>query len=110
MLDAVSSSAERRKVQQIMAQLADYTLVKLPGSLVTEIQGVQPGVNLDSFVRQAVRACIAAGRRRKLQQQLVKDYDALAAMYAELSAELSDEVWLPTENAALLQTEKGLAA
>ena len=109
-LDAVSSPAERREVQQIMAQLADYTLVKLPGSLVTEIQGVQPGANLDSFVRQAVHAYIAAGRRRELQQQLVKDYDALAAMYSEVAAELSDEVWLPVENAALLQTEKGLAA
>jgi len=93
-----------------MARPADSTLVKLPGSLMTEIQGVQPDVNLDSFVRQAVRAYIAAARRRKLQQQLAKDYVALAAMYSELAAELADEVWLPVENAALLRTEQGIVA
>ena len=79
-LDAVSSPAERRKVQQIMAQLADYTLVKLPGSLVTEIQGVQPGANLDSFVppgRARLTSLRNGRRRRAVQQQLVKDYDAL---------------------------------
>jgi len=93
-----------------MAQLTDYTLVKIPGTLVTEIRDVQPNANLDRFVHQAVHAYIAAGRRRELQQQLVRDYDALAAMYAELSAELSDEAWLPAENTALLRTEKNLAA
>ncbi|MBM4456456.1 MAG: hypothetical protein FJ011_01620 [Chloroflexi bacterium] len=93
-----------------MPLLADYTLVKLPDSLVTEIQGVQPGVNLDSFVRQAVRAYITAARRRALQQKLAKDYDALAAMYSELADELADEVWLPAENAALLRTEQGIVA
>lgn len=90
-----------------MTQLADFTLVKLPGSLVTEIQGIQPGVNLDSFVREAVGAYIVADQRRRLQQQLAQEYDALAAMYSELADELADEVWLPAENAALLQTERG---
>ncbi|MBK6429974.1 MAG: hypothetical protein WAW03_21725 [Anaerolineae bacterium] len=93
-----------------MAQLTGYTLVKIPGALVTEIRSVQPDANLDSFIHQAVQAYITAGRRRQLPQQLARDYDALAAMYSELSAELSDEVWLPAENAALLQTEKNLAA
>jgi len=93
-----------------MSQLADYTLVKLPGSLVTEIQTAQPGANLERFVRQAVRAYITTTRRRKLQQQLARDYDALAAIYGELTDELADEIWLPAENAALLHTEKGMAA
>ena len=89
-----------------MEQLADYALIRLPGALVNEIQGVQPGVSLDSFVREAVRSYIATGQRRKLQKQLAQDYDDLAAMYAELA----DEAWLPAENAALLQTEKARAS
>lgn len=60
-----------------MTQLADYILIRLPGSLVTEIQSIQPDVNLDTFVRQAVRASIAAAYRRAQQPQLARDYDAL---------------------------------
>ncbi len=93
-----------------MEQLADYALIRLPGALVTEIQGAQPGVSVDSFVREAVRSYIAAGQQRRLQKQLAQDYDDLAAMYAELGDELADEVWLPAENAALLQTEKARAS
>ncbi len=77
---------------------------------MTEIQDVQPGVNLDSFVQQAVRAYITAVRPRALQQQLARDYDALAVMYSELADELADETWLPAENAALLRTEQSTVA
>ncbi len=89
-----------------MTQLADYILIRLPGSLATEIQSIQPDVNLDTFVRQAVRASIAAAHRRAQQPQLARDYDALAAMYSELANELADEAWLPAENAALLRVEQ----
>ncbi len=41
-----------------------------------------------------------------LHERVAQDYDALAAMYDELADELADEVWMPAENAALLQTEK----
>jgi hypothetical protein len=42
-----------------------------------------------------------------LQEQLARDYDDLAALYAELATELADEMWLPVENEALLHTERG---
>lgn len=92
-----------------MTHPANFTLVKLPSALVTEIQGIQPGINLDSFVREAVHTHIVTNQRRKLQKQLAQEYDDLAAMYSELADELADEVWLPAENAALLQIETGQA-
>jgi len=107
--DFVPPPVERKEEGSLMTQLADFTLVKLPGSLVTEIRALRPDANLDSLVREAVHTYIVADQRRRLQKQLAHDYDALAAMYAELADELADEVWLPAENAALLQTEKGPA-
>jgi hypothetical protein len=51
-----------------------------------------------------------AEKPRLLQEQLARDYEELALLYDELAAELTDEVWLPLENEALLRSEKDLGS
>ncbi|MBX7234636.1 MAG: hypothetical protein K1X65_09650 [Caldilineales bacterium] len=65
--------------------------------------------NNSAEVRQEYRG-IGYDEARAMPSHLVRDrlahdYDILASMYAELADELADEVWVPVENAALLQTE-----
>ena len=50
--------------------------------------------------------CFKAQIRHPFQEQLARDYDDLAALYAELATELADEVWLPVENEAMLHIER----
>ena len=88
-----------------MTPTSDSATVRLSGDVVAEIESVWTGTDLDSFVDQAVQAYVAALLRRKLQEQLARDYDELATFYPELAAELADEVWLSAENEALLRTE-----
>ena len=88
--------------------MAETITITLPEELTAEIKPLlrKSNVDLETFVHRAIQAYVAALRQRRIQEQLAHDYEALAAMYDELAAELADEVWLPLENEALLHTEK----
>ncbi len=87
-----------------MSTSSKTTIVRLPSNIVTEIEAVRADTTLESFVQEAVQAHLAVLRQQQTGQQLAKDYDELALMYPDLMADLADEVWLPLENEALLQT------
>jgi hypothetical protein len=90
----------------VMNETADSMVIKLPGDVVAEIETVRAGVDVEAFVHQAIHSYVESLLEEKLPQRLDRDYDELAAMYAELASDLADELWLPSENGALLQTEK----
>ncbi len=88
-----------------MSTPSKTTVVSLPSHIVAEIEAVRIDTSLESFVQEAIQAHVTMLRQQQADDQLAKDYDELALMYPDLMAELADEVWLPLENEALLQTD-----
>ena len=88
--------------------MAETIIIKLPEELEAELMPLlqQTHTSLNTFIYQAIRAYVTAQQNNQIREQLARDYDALAAMYDELAADLADEVWLPWENEALLRTEQ----
>jgi len=65
--------------------------------------------SIETIVNGAVAEYLRQRERRRMREQLVVQYDELAAMWDELAEDLADERWLPVENEALLQFERELA-
>lgn len=65
--------------------------------------------SIETIVNGAVAEYLRQWERRRMREQLVVQYDELAAMWDELAEDLADERWLPVENEALLQFERELA-
>ncbi len=89
-----------------MNETPNTVVVQIPSQLVAEIEAVATGTDLESFVFQAIQSYLEAVRRHQWLEQLAKDYDELATIYSELTDELTDEVWLPLENEALLTLDR----
>ena len=84
-----------------MSNISDVTLIRLPQHLVAEIEALGEGQSVERVVEQAVQTYVDIWHRQHQAVQLAQDYSDLASLYAELSHELADEVWLSCENEAL---------
>ena len=85
--------------------------VTLSPKAISELESVaaETHESIESLVNTAVAEYARLWKKRKAHEQLARQYEELAALWAELAGDLADEKWLPVENEALLQFEKRLA-
>ena len=64
--------------------------------------------SVELIVNAAIAEYLRLWKKRKLREQLAKQYDELAAMWNELAEDLAGEKWLALENEGLFKLEKTL--
>lgn len=57
--------------------------------------------SFETIVNDALAEYVRLWERRKMREQLARQYEELAAMWDELAEDLASEKWLPVENEAL---------
>ena len=117
-MDAMASQDFGAYVQAWRERLAKEERVKeaimssnvaLARRICEQAQGL-PEMSLVELERYVEFLRFRAGKSLTWQEQLVSDYDELAASYDEPAADLADEVWLPLEYEALLRAERQVPA
>lgn len=85
--------------------------VTLSAKIVSQLEPVaeESHESIEAIVNAAIGEYLRLWEKRKLREQLGRQYQELAAMWDELVEDLADEKWLPVENEALAQFEKTLA-
>ncbi len=84
---------DRYTIYQALAQLSD-----------DKLEDVFRFIRFLQFTEQSSYD-YEASSYQTLREKLATDYDILAASYAEIADELTDELWLAAENEALQHTE-----
>jgi hypothetical protein len=85
--------------------------VTLSSKVLAEIEPLQAETHesVELIVNAALSEYVRQWKKRKLREQLARQYDDLNAMWNELAEDVASEQWLAVENEALLKTEKTLA-
>lgn len=91
--------------------MSEMIKVTLSSQILSELEPIatETHKSVETIVNEAIVEYLRLWQKRKLRVQLAKEYEDLALMWNELIEDLADEKWLPIENEALLQFEKGLA-
>lgn len=91
--------------------MSEPVTVTLSPEILSDLEPVvaETRESIETIVNGAVAEYLRQWERRRMREQLVVQYDELAAMWDELAEDLADERWLPVENEALLQFERELA-
>ena len=90
--------------------MSESLTITLSSRVLSEIKPLQAETqeSIELIVNTAIEEYLRAWKKRKLREQLAKQYDELAAMWDELAEDLATERWLAVENEALVKFEKAL--
>jgi len=90
--------------------MSQTAVVSLSPKTISELEpiAIETHESIQAIVDVAVTEYLRQWKKRKLREQLSKQYQELAMMWNEFSEDLASEKWLPVENEALLKFEKSL--
>ena len=84
--------------------------ITLPPKVVAELEPIraESQESIELIVNAAIAEYLRLWKKRKLREQLAKQYAELAAMWNELAEDLAGEKWLAVETEVLFKLEKTL--
>jgi predicted transcriptional regulator len=91
--------------------MSEMLTINISPKVLSEIEPLQAETHqsVESIVNVAITEYLRQWKKRKLREQLAKQYDELTTMWDELAEDLAAERWLMVENEALLKIERTLA-
>lgn len=82
--------------------MSETLTITISPKVLSEIQPLQAETHesVELIVNAAIMEYLRHWKKRKLREQLAKQYDELSAMWDELAEDLASERWLLVENEA----------